>query len=602
MMKSLTFAVVAIALFVGAYSLPVAEDTWSDQDEMLARVFSDASPVASLIQADPSTVKHSADEAATNSDAAAAAKAEEDQYTAEESKLEAKAAKLHAAEDALAAKAATDNAKASADAASYAADAVAASAAASKASADAEAAHQAAMAAYNKTLADLAAAGDAADQATKDRLSAEKKTADDTAAALAQATADGVQAAADLAASEKKLADAKAGIATTYASAMEDIIAQNNSNNAAMAKEAADWQATYESNQTSNAEKAALATDHLAAEKTKNEADAKAAMDSIDAKYAAKKAATDAAKAAFAAKQDADAKALASARADTQAHFAKIAADNQAEYEAKMAVADEMQADADEAHATYEQALADSETEQKAIDAMTANTVAADNEMKGCTTEQCLNDAGVCTDLKDASGTQHFWINSVDLVTCTTTPTGQYGAAYNAGAARAGIGAALTLAPIPAPSDACMALFDGTDTRLGSFPESAQKIISDFDCKSDMLPLDAFICDPDLSPEQVQVALKFFTEAGATCPMWCVPGSETYTDDGVAVTHGTCLTQADWGHFKQIVEDTPEYHNIGTVMDSTGEGRFAADNQWNKRMCDQAKSFMSGFTDGSAKN
>jgi len=243
---------------------------------------------------------------------------------------------------------------------------------------------------------------------------------------------------------------------------------------------------------------------------------------------------------------------------------------------------------------------ADSETEQKAIDAMTANTVAADNEMVGCTTEQCLNDAGVCTDLKDADGTQHFWINSVDLVTCTTTPTGQYGAAYNAGAARAGIAAALTLAPIPAPSDACMALFDGRDSRLASFPDSAQKIVHDFDVNTDYIPMEEFICDPDLSPEQVQVALKFFTEAGATCPMWCVPGSETYTDDGVAVTHGTCLTQADWGHFKQIVEDTPEYHNIGTVMDSTGEGRFEADNQWNKRMCEQAKSFISGFKEGSS--
>merc|ERR1712022_90759 len=332
-----------------------------------------------------------------------------------------------------------------------------------------------------------------------------------------------------------------------------------------------------------------------------NEADHKQAMADIDSKYAAKKEATDAAKAAFAAKVAAEAKETAASRAAVQAGFAKEAAASEAEYEAKMAVADEMQADADKAEAASEQAAADSETEQKAIDAMTASTVAADNEMKGCTTEQCLNDAGVCTDLKDASGTQHFWINSVDLVTCTTVPTGQYGAAYNAGAARAGITAALTLAPIPAPSDACEALFDGRDTRLASFPASAQKIIADFDVKTDYIPLDSFVCDPDLSPEQVQTALKFFTEAGATCPMWCVPGSETYTDDGVAVTHGTCLTQDDWGHFKQIVEDPPEYHNIGTVMSSTGEGRFHADNQWNKRMCDQAKSFLSGFADGSAK-
>merc|ERR1719379_709637 len=595
MMKGSTFAVVAIALFVGAYSLPVAEDTWSDQDEMLARVFSDASPVVSLLQADPDTVAHAEGEAASNADAAATAKADEEAYTAEEAKFEAKAHKLKEAEDALQAKAATDNAAASSAAAAYAEDAVAKSAAASKASADAEAAHQAAMAAYNKTLADLAAAGDAADQATKDRLAEEKATADKTAADLAAATAAGEQAAADLAASEKKLADAKAGIATAYASAMEDILAKNASNNAAMAKEAADWQATYASNQTSNAEKAAMVSDHLAAEKAKNEADAKQAMDDIDAKYAAKKAATDAAKA------DADAKALAASRADVQAHFAKIAADNQAEYEAKMAVADAMQADADAAHADYENALADSEAEQKAIDAMTANTVASDNEMQGCTTEQCLSTDGKCTDLKDESGTQIHWINSDDLVTCTDTPTGQYGAAYNAGAARAGIAAALTLAPIPAPSDECEALFDGRDTRLASFPASARKIIEDFDCKKDYLPLDTFICDPDLSPEQVQTAMKFFTEAGSKCPMWCVPGSETYTDDGVMVTHGFCLTRDDWKQFKEEVEDTPEYHNIGTVMSSTGEGRFEADNQWNKRMCTMAKSFIEGFKEGTSK-
>merc|ERR1712196_160248 len=175
--------------------------------------------------------------------------------------------------------------------------------------------------------------------------------------------------------------------------------------------------------------------------KAKNEADAKQAMDDIDAKYAAK------------------------------------------------------QADADAAHADYENALADSEAEQKAIDAMTANTVASDNEMQGCTTEQCLSTDGKCTDLKDESGTQIHWINSDDLVTCTDTPTGQYGAAYNAGAARAGIATALTLAPIPAPSDECEALFDGRDTRLASFPASAKKIIDDFDCKKDYLPLDTFICD-----------------------------------------------------------------------------------------------------------
>merc|ERR1719502_1981506 len=562
MMKGSTFAVVAIALFVGAYSLPVAEDTWSDQDEMLARVFSDASPVASLLQADPDTVAHAEGEAAANSEAEATAKADEEAYTAEEAKFEAKAHKLKEAEDALQAKAATDNAAASSAAAAYAEDAVAKSAAASKASADAEAAHQAAMAAYNKTLADLAAAG--------------------------------------LAASEKKLADAKAGIATAYASAMEDILAKNASNNAAMAKEAADWQATYASNQTSNAAKAAMVSEHLAAEKAKNEADAKQAMDDIDAKYAAKKAATDAAKAAWQAKADADAKALAASRADVQAHFAKIAADNQAEYEAKMAVADAMQADADAAHADYENALADSEAEQKAIDAMTANTVASDNEMQGCTTEQCLSTDGKCTDLKDESGTQIHWINSDDLVTCTDPPTGQYGAAYNAGAARAGIAAALTLAPIPAPSDECEALLDGRDTRLASFPASAKKIIDDFDCKKDYLPLDTFICDPDLSPEQVQTAMQFFTEAGSKCPMWCVPGSETYTDDGVMVTHGFCLTRDDWKQFKEEVEDTPEYHNIGTVMSSTGEGRFEADNQWNARMCTMAKSFIEGFKEGTS--
>merc|ERR1719502_2495970 len=569
MMKGSTFAVVAIALFVGAYSLPVAEDTWSDQDEMLARVFSDASPVASLLQADPDTVAHAEGEAAANSEAEATAKADEEAYTAEEAKFEAKAHKLKEAEDA-----------------------VAKSAAASKASADAEAAHQAAMAAYNKTLADLAAAGDAADQATKDRLAEEKATADKTAADLAAATAAGEQAAADLAASEKKLADAKAGIATAYASAMEDILAKNASNNAAMAKEAADWQATYASNQTSNAAKAAMVSEHLAAEKAKNE---------VDAKYAAKKAATDAAKAAWQAKADADAKALAASRADVQAHFAKIAADNQAEYEAKMAVADAMQADADAAHADYENALADSEAEQKAIDAMTANTVASDNEMQGCTTEQCLSTDGKCTDLKDESGTQIHWINSDDLVTCTDTPTGQYGAAYNAGAARAGIAAALTLAPIPTPSDDCEALFDGRDHRLDDFPASAKKIIEDFDVKTDYIPLDTFVCDADLSPEQVQTALKFFTEAGSKCPMWCVPGSETYTDDGVMVTHGFCLTRDDWKQFKEEVEDTPEYHNIGTVMSSTGEGRFEADNQWNKRMCTMAKSFIEGFKEGTSK-
>merc|ERR1711871_111973 len=98
-----------------------------------------------------------------------------------------------------------------------------------------------------------------------------------------------------------------------------------------------------------------------------DKAAAAAEHDAIDKKYAEKKAA----KAAWQAKADDDAKALAATRAETQAKFEAIAAKHQAEYEAKMAHAADLQADADKAHQAYEDDVAAGEHEQDEADAMT---------------------------------------------------------------------------------------------------------------------------------------------------------------------------------------------------------------------------------------
>merc|ERR1719197_957954 len=578
MMKSTAFAILAVALLAGINALPVAEDKWSDQDEMLARVFSDSTPVSMMIQesGNDETIAHAQGQAETNHADASDAAATEDEATAQETAATESAAGLAAEENHLA--------------------------------------EEAAMAAYEKTMADLAASGEAADAATEKRLADEKSTADKTASDLADAEAAGEKAAHDLEASEAHLQAQKAKIAGDYATAMDGINKKAEADDKAIADEAADWKAKYEANVTGNNNAASEMEAKLEAEKKQNAADAKAAHDDIEAKYAGIDAAHQAAEDAFHAKQDADAKALAASRAETQAEFAKTAADAQAEYAHQMAVADEMQADADAAKAEYDEDMAAGEREQEEHDALTKAALESGNEIKGCTTEQCLNTDGECVNLKDEDGTQHYWQDSTDLTSCTTTPGGQYGAAYGAGVARAGVGPSLTLAPIEPPSADCHAQFD----HLGDFADSTQKIIHDYFANMDheQLPVKALACDDSLSEDQVRHLMEWIFDTGSKCPMYCEPGTETTVpkgcnpdasegDDDYApacaiVSHGDCLLPEAFGHFRDEIHDMPEYQDTGTVQTDTGTGRFAADNQWNKRMCSEATHFMDGFNSGRA--
>jgi len=602
MMKGSYVVAALVALVAFAHALPVAEESWSDSDELLARVFSDPTPV-SLMQKEAdlneeghqASIDESSTKAENNHAAAEAAKAKEDKWTQREAKRTARAAKLAKKQAALTAKAESDNAKANADAAAYMADVVGKAEAAAKASADADAANDEAQAKYAATQKEIAASGEAADAATEKRLAEEKAAAEATASALETANSDLETAHADLAKAKKDNEEKLAEIAKNYNDEVAALEAKHKEDEAAYEAEAKEHAAAVAEELKQNGLNAKAAQDEIAQEAADNKAAAKKEHDEIEDKYAKKEAAQDAAKASWQAKADDDAKALAATRAATQAKFEAQAAADQADYEKKMAHAGELQADADQAQAAYEDDVAAGEHEQDEADAMTKAELGYGNEIEECATgTQCLD----ATDMKCKDLGTTFCI-AEDQFSCAPVPASghcnEFGAAPGAGLATYNVAPALTVAPIPAPTKECIDHIKGAGKAI---PGGILSSIMEWDSEKEELPMAKFFCGhDDLAGATVKAAFEYFMKALEICPMYCVPGSaetvkSTDGKEDLPINHGTCLTNADAAQFGQEVEMLPIYKAQGT------NDRFDAANNLNEKICSRAKMFEEGWKGG----
>jgi len=602
MMKGSYMVAALVALVAFAHALPVAEESWSDSDELLARVFSDPTPV-SLMQKEAdlneeghqASIDESSAKAENNEKKAEKAAEKEEEWTAKEAKRTARAAKLAKKQVELRAKAEADNAKANADAAAYMADVVAKSEAAAKASADADAANDEAQAKYAATQKEIAASGEAADAATEKRLAEEKAAAEATAAALETANSDLEAAHADLAKAKKDNEEKLAEIAKNYNDEVAALDAKHKEDEAAFAAEEKEHAAAVAEELKQNGLNAEAAKKEIEKEAEDNKAAAKKEHDEIEDKYNKKEEAMDAAKAAWQAKADADAKALAATRAATQAKFEAQAAADQADYEKKMAHAAELQADADKAQGAYEDDVAAGEHEQEEADAMTKAELGYGNEIEECATgTQCLD----ATDMKCKDLGTTFCI-AEDQFSCAPVPASghcnEFGAAPGAGLATYNVAPALTVAPIPHPSKACISHIKGAGDAI---PGGILSEIMQWDPEHEELPMVKFFCGhDDLPGATVKAAFEYFMKALELCPMYCVPGSaetvkSTDGKEDLPINHGTCLTNADAAAFGDEVQKLPIYKAQGT------NDRFDAANNLNDKICSRAKMFEEGWKGG----
>merc|ERR1719149_288591 len=122
-MMTRTLGCVFFALVAVTYALPIVEDTWAPEVELLQRVFSDSTPMSFMqADADPSTIadakaKKDAEEAKEQE-----AAADEKKFTDEEADLTKKAAALGAKSKKLSDEATAANVAAASAAAANAAD------------------------------------------------------------------------------------------------------------------------------------------------------------------------------------------------------------------------------------------------------------------------------------------------------------------------------------------------------------------------------------------------------------------------------------------------------------------------------------------------
>merc|ERR1719313_2853085 len=582
-MKGSYMVATFIALVAFAHALPAAEESWSDSDELLARVFSDPTPV-SLMQKEAdlneeghqASIDESSAKAENNEKKAEKAAEKEEEWTAKEATRTARAAKLAKKQARLTAEAEADNAKANADAAAYMADVVAKSEAAAKASADADAANDEAQAKYAATQKEIAASGKAADAATEKRLAEEKAAAEATAAALETANSDLEAAHADLAKAKKDNEEKLAEIAKNYNDAVAALDAKHKEDEAAFAAEEKEHAAAVAEELKQNGLNAEAAKKEIEKEAEDNKAAAKKEHDEIEDKYNKKEEAMDAAKAAWQAKADADAKALAATRAATQAKF-------------------EAQADADKAQGAYEDDVAAGEHEQEEADAMTKAELGYGNEIEECATgTQCLD----ATDMKCKNLGKTFCIAS-DQFSCAPVPASgecnEFGAAAGAGLDTYNVAPELTVAPIGRPTRKCIKHIRGARKAI---PGGILSSIMKWDPEKTELPMTEFFCGhDDLPGATVKAAFEYFMTALEICPMYCVPGTaetEKSTDGlhDLPINHGICLTNADAAAFGDEVKRLPIYVAQGT------NDRFDAENNLNAKICSRAKAFDEGWKSG----
>merc|ERR1719313_3065535 len=260
-----------------------------------------------------------------------------------------------------------------------------------------------------------------------------------------------------------------------------------------------------------------------------------------------------------------------------------------------MAHAAELQADADKAQGAYEDDVAAGEHEQEEADAMTKAELGYGNEIEECATgTQCLD----ATDMKCKDLGTTFCI-AEDQFSCAPVPASghcnEFGAAPGAGLATYNVAPALTVAPIPHPSKACISHIKGARAAI---PGGILSEIMQWDPEHEELPMVKFFCGHDNLPgATVKAAFEYFMKALELCPMYCVPGSaetvkSTDGKEDLPINHGTCLTNADAAAFGDEVQKLPIYKAQGT------NDRFDAANNLNDKICSRAKMFEEGWKGG----
>merc|ERR1719230_2357723 len=546
-MMTRTIGCLFVALVAVTYALPVVEDTWAPEDELLQRVFSDSTPM-SLMQADPSTIKHAADAKAKADAEAKEAGADEAKFTKEESDLTANAA----------------NQKAASDAAANAADTMKKAQEAAAATAKAEAAGAKFQAEMKTLQADLAKQDGDAAAATKARIAkveAELKANDE---AKAKAEADGKAAAAALKKSGEDLAAEKKKILDDYNSKTAAMGAKLKADTAKLDADHKAMEDKFDKMDMDNAAKAKAATAAVAAEKAQNDKDAAAEKAAIKSKYDKIAAAHAEANAAWDAKAAADKAALDATREGTKKDFEKKAAAAQADYDAKMAHAATLKKIADEAAAAAAASVKKSEEDQKAADAAANAADAKDAEDTECAIDgsECRAEDGTCKKISDKGP----YLGD-DYVSCSDKP-GDHGGEYGGEAWMGADNAPAAVVP-EEPSDECKKLLDANADAKKAMENKEDCPVVVAACGDD----DGKLGDDKDTPAKyakVIAAVNAICDAMGECPEYCYPGTGTTTDDGVTDTLGNCIDKGTYAGFKQMIGDMPVYEKSGT------NGRFTA--------------------------
>merc|ERR1719171_1021596 len=556
-MMTRTIGCLFVALVAVTYALPVVEDTWAPEDELLQRVFSDSTPM-SLMQADPSTIKHAADAKAKADAEAKEAGADEAKFAKEESDLTAKAAKLKEASAKLRDAATAANQKAASDAAANAADTMKKAQEAAAATAKAEAAGAKFQAEMKTLQADLAKQDGDAAAATKARIAkveAELKANDE---AKAKAQADGKAAAAALKKSGEDLAAEKKKILDDYNSKTAAMGAKLKADTAKLDADHKAMEDKFDKMDMDNAAKAKAATAAVAAEKAQNDKDAAAEKAAINSKYAKIKAAHDKANAAWDDKAAVDA-----TREGTKKDFEKKAAAAQADYDAKMAHAATLKKIADEAAAALAASVKKSEEDQKAADAAANAGDAKDAEDTECAIDgsECRAEDGTCKKISDKGP----YLGD-DYVSCSDKP-GDHGGEYGGEAWMGADNAPAAVVP-EEPSDECKKLLDANADAKAAMATHDDMPLVNAACKDGGKLGDDK--DTPAKYQKVLDALGAICDAMGECPEYCYPGTGTTTDDGVTDTLGNCIDKGTYAGFKQMIDDMPVYEKSGT------NGRFTA--------------------------
>jgi len=530
-----------------------------------------------FVEATPASIEHAKVAKEQGKQAAKEAGAEEDKWTKQEATYAQKAKALNKVERNLQRAAAKANAKADTDIRDAVADATAKYAKANDADAASQAKYKKLQAKYAATQKAMQTEGKIAAVAAAKAAVAYKHEMEKLHDEIKQEKAKGTHIQKVMIANEKALAAKHKSIDAKYAARSSAVAATAKNDADTLTKEKNGMEADFANKFKTNAEKAAAHKAVIEAERVKNLEVAHKASESLERRAAAVKEEHDSANAAWVKKADTAAKTLVAMRAATAAKFAAKAAKEEGKYTDKMAKAAILQNKADEAHKMEQDAIKEAAKEQAAMDAERVHDDATDMEMKSCAmdgTECELPDGSCAPTDKNAKPGKLFL--AADLVSCSKTPTAEQ---PMEGEAWTGLPPPAPLAPIAAPDQKCLAL--RATFKAGPFGFAM----------SEANPATEVACAQSKDAAAHKLALVDFFAMAAACPEHCIPGTATFTDDGVMDSHGVCITPEDFALMKEQIMSTPEYEDMGTG------GRFKA-GAVDKHICTTAKAFMAGIEAG----